>query len=78
MKNLAHRSPALSQNGCEPLDSSGSQSRRLGAACGINMPVEFHGSDLWTLAALFGSAALITLLPGLIAYRQSPAQALRS
>lgn len=53
-------------------------SRRLGAASGVTMPVEFHGSDLWTLAALFGSAALITLLPGLIAYRQSPAQALRS
>ena len=53
-------------------------SERLGAASGVTMPVEFHGSDLWTLAALFGAAAVITLLPALIAYRQSPAQALRS
>lgn len=53
-------------------------SDRLGAASGVAMPVEFHGSDLWTLAVLFGVAALVTLLPGFIAYRQSPAQALRS
>lgn len=53
-------------------------SQRLSEASGVAMPVEFHGSDLWTLVALFGAAALITLLPGLIAYRQSPAQALRA
>src|SRR5690606_9102505 len=53
-------------------------SARLGAASGVTMPVEIHGSDLWTLAALTGAAAVILLLPALIADRQSAAQALRS
>lgn len=50
---------------------------RVGAASGVAMPVEFHSADLWTLAAMFGATVLLTLLPALIAYRQSPAQALR-
>ena len=41
------------------------------------MPVAFHASDIWTVMAFICAAALVTLLPVLIAYRQSPAQALR-
>lgn len=53
-------------------------SQRLSEASGVGMPVEFHSADMLTLSALIGAAALITLLPGLMAYRQSPAQALRA
>jgi putative ABC transport system permease protein len=42
------------------------------------MPVEFQTADLWTLAGLLLACAIATLLPALIAYRQSPAQALRA
>lgn len=53
-------------------------SRRLGEASGVALPVEFQSSDIWTLLAFLGVAAVVTLLPALIAYRQTPAQALRS
>ena len=52
-------------------------SQRLSEASGVGMPVEFHSGDVTTLAMLIGAAALITLLPSLMAYRQSPAHALR-
>lgn len=53
-------------------------SQRLGEASGVTMPVEFQPSDAWTLLAFLCVAAIATLLPALIAYRQTPAQALRS
>lgn len=53
-------------------------SRRLGEASGIAMPVEFHASDLWMLLAFLAATAVATLLPAAIAYRQTPAQALRA
>jgi len=53
-------------------------SARLSQASGVAMPVAFQASDIWTVAAFLCAAALVTLLPVLIAYRQSPAQALRS
>lgn len=45
---------------------------------GVAMPVEFQAADLWTLLFLLVACAAATLLPSLIAYRQTPAQALRS
>ncbi len=53
-------------------------SQRFAQASGISMPVAFQPSDMWTLAAFLAIAALSTLVPAAIAYRQSPAQALRS
>ena len=53
-------------------------SQRLGEASGVALPVEFQPSDTWTLLAFLCMAAIVTLLPALIAYRQTPAQALRS
>lgn len=53
-------------------------SQRLGEASGVAMPVELNVSDAWMLAAFLIAAALVTFLPALIAYRQTPAQALRS
>jgi putative ABC transport system permease protein len=53
-------------------------SERLGQMSGVALPVLFQRSDLWSLLAFLGIAALATLLPALIAYRQTPAQALRS
>jgi len=52
-------------------------SQRLADASGVVMPVEFAPSDLAMLALFLCIAALATLFPALIAYRQSPAQALR-
>ncbi len=53
-------------------------SQRLGEASGVALPVEFQPSDTWTLLAFLCVAAVVTLLPALIAYRQTPAQAPRS
>lgn len=53
-------------------------SQRLGEASGVAMPVELNVSDAWMLTAFLIAAALVTFLPALIAYRQTPAQALRS
>lgn len=53
-------------------------SHRLGEASGIAMPVEFQPADGWMLLVFLSLTALVTLVPALIAYRQSPAQALRA
>ncbi|GHD22700.1 ABC transporter permease [Tianweitania populi] len=53
-------------------------SARLAEASGVAMPVEFRSTDLGTLGLLFVAVAIVTLIPALLAYRQSPAQALRS
>ncbi|MDI6027765.1 FtsX-like permease family protein [Corticibacterium sp. UT-5YL-CI-8] len=53
-------------------------SERLGSESGVNLPVEFQRSDLWTMGGFFAVTAIVTLLPALLAYRQSPARALRS
>lgn len=53
-------------------------SERLAEASGVAMPVGFAASDAWTLAVLLLVAALTTVVPVLIAYRQTPAQALRA
>lgn len=52
-------------------------SRRLAEQSGVLMPVEFAASDLTMLALFILVAGLATLFPAFIAYRQSPAQALR-
>jgi putative ABC transport system permease protein len=51
---------------------------RLMADSGIQLPVVFARSDLGPIGALFLAAALFSLLPALMAYRQSPVQALRA
>ena len=53
-------------------------SRQLAQASGVAMPVEFHAADLWMLLGFLAAAAIATLLPAAIAFRQSPAQALRA
>jgi putative ABC transport system permease protein len=53
-------------------------SRRLAEASGVALPVEFQPADAWTLLAFLCMAAVVTLLPALIACRQTPARALRS
>lgn len=53
-------------------------SRQIGEASGIALPVEFQPADGSTLLFFLFVTALVTLLPALIAYRQTPAQALRS
>ncbi len=50
----------------------------LAEASGVAMPVAFQPSDAWTLAGFLIVAALATLVPAAIAYRQTPAQALRA
>lgn len=51
---------------------------RLTEASGVVLPVGFTAADAWTLIGLLAVAALATLVPVLIAYRQTPAQALRA
>ena len=53
-------------------------SAKLGAASGVAMPVEFHAADVRMLLAFLVAAAAVTLLPAFLAYRQTPAQALRA
>ncbi len=53
-------------------------SAKLGAASGVAMPVEFHAGDVRLLLAFLIAAAVVTLLPAFLAYRQTPAQALRA
>lgn len=53
-------------------------SEHLGEASGVAMPVGFQAADAWTLVVFLCVAAVATLLPAMIAYRQTPAQALRS
>ncbi|PDV85913.1 ABC transporter permease [Rhizobium sp. H4] len=45
---------------------------------GIAMPVGFAGEDAGLAAALLAFAAILAALPAVLAYRQSPAQALRA
>ncbi len=44
---------------------------------GVVLPVTIEGSDLCLVALLMGVAALAALIPATLAYRQSPATALR-
>lgn len=53
-------------------------SSQLAVKSGIAMPVEFQRGDWATLLWLLVSCGAATLVPALIAYRQTPAQALRS
>ncbi|KTQ98646.1 membrane protein [Aureimonas ureilytica] len=48
-----------------------------GGASGIALPVELRAGDLTTLVLLLGAVALVTFVPASLAYRQSPAEALR-
>ncbi|WP_370674917.1 FtsX-like permease family protein [Pleomorphomonas sp. PLEO] len=48
------------------------------AQSGVRMPVEFTGADGLLAATLIAFAALMAALPALLAYRQSPVEALRS
>lgn len=50
----------------------------IGAQAGIALPVVFRREDLWSLLTLFAGTAVVTLVPAALAYRQSPAQALRN
>lgn len=50
----------------------------VASGSGVAMPVAFARAD-WTMAAIFlGGAALLATIPAILAYRQSPASALRS
>ncbi|GGE23082.1 membrane protein [Aureimonas endophytica] len=51
--------------------------RHVGGASGIRLPVEFRSEDGLALLVLITLTGLVTLLPALLAYRQSPAEALR-
>lgn len=53
-------------------------SKTLSGVSGIAMPVEFHSGDLQTLVMFLLVSGLATFVPAIIAYRQSPAQALRA
>ncbi|ALN71142.1 ABC transporter permease [Aureimonas sp. AU20] len=48
-----------------------------GRTTGIALPIELHPSDGWSLLGLLLTVALVTLVPAALAYRQSPAEALR-
>lgn len=50
---------------------------RLVVESGIAMPVVFERGDFWLVGILLGAACLLAAVPGLLAYRQSPATALR-
>ncbi|CAH1687992.1 Membrane protein [Hyphomicrobiales bacterium] len=45
---------------------------------GVRLPVEFARADLWSALLLVVFAALLALIPAVLAYRQSPAAALRA
>jgi putative ABC transport system permease protein len=48
------------------------------AQSGIVLPVEFARQDLLAAAVLLASAAVLAAIPAVLAYRQSPAKALRA
>ncbi|MGA0562920.1 FtsX-like permease family protein [Ancylobacter sp. VNQ12] len=48
------------------------------AASGFALPVSFATDDLVRLAVLLGTTAIVASVPAMLAYRQSPASALRS
>lgn len=50
---------------------------RLAATSGFHLPVAFAQEDVFAVSLLFAATALISLLPAVLAYRQSPAAALR-
>jgi len=50
----------------------------LAAATSVRMPVGFTGEDLGAAAALLAAAALVSIIPALMALRSSPASALRA
>jgi putative ABC transport system permease protein len=50
----------------------------LTAQSGIVLPVEFTGQDLGTALVLLCAAAVLAAVPAILAYRQSPAAALRA
>lgn len=50
----------------------------LAAATSVPMPVGFTGADLGVAAALLAAAALVSIVPALMALRSSPASALRA
>ncbi|AJY44429.1 ABC transporter permease [Martelella endophytica] len=52
-------------------------SRSIAAERGFGLPVEFAPTDLGNAVALTVFAAILSALPAVIAYRQSPAEALR-
>ncbi|AQZ50852.1 FtsX-like permease family protein [Martelella mediterranea] len=52
--------------------------RSITAERGVSLPVEFTRADLGSAAVLIAVAAVLSALPALIAYRQSPAAALKS
>lgn len=49
----------------------------LAGATGVAMPVAFAAADLWRLGLLLAISGAVAILPALLAYRQSPAAALR-
>lgn len=51
---------------------------RLMAESGVAMPVEFARADLWQAGLLLACAAIFAAMPAILAYRQSPAGALRA
>ncbi|WP_152044781.1 ABC transporter permease [Aureimonas psammosilenae] len=52
--------------------------RSVGAASGVVLPVEFRNEDVWTLLSLLTVGSIAALAPASLAYRQSPASALRN
>lgn len=52
--------------------------RRLEAATGLQLPVQFTAADASLVLAVIAAGAASALIPAAIAYRQSPAAALRS
>lgn len=52
--------------------------RSITAERGVALPVEFTTADIGSAAVLIAAAAVLSALPALIAYRQSPAAALKS
>jgi putative ABC transport system permease protein len=48
------------------------------AESGVAMPVEFARADLWQAGLLLACAAIFAAMPAVLAYRQSPAGALRA
>ncbi|MDH6266932.1 putative ABC transport system permease protein [Rhizobium sp. SG_E_25_P2] len=52
-------------------------SARLEGESGVAMPVEFLREDFWLAAILLATSAALAAIPAVLAYRQSPAAALR-
>lgn len=50
----------------------------LSGQSGVALPVEFARADMASLAVLVAAAAVLAMLPAVLAYRQSPAAALRA